>query len=317
MAGKVKIQAFGDADPQLIATTLDTLLDADADSLWVAQGHRLHGADRAGDLWRRTLLAVGDDGIVGAGTVVSSRIHPGRRPASIEVRPDCRRRGIGSQLLAALRTITPDGRPLAGKVRPNSPAAAFVEAHAGLIYQHCGGAIVDPREPAVAAWCAQESSVLEQSSPGLGVGPLTGLDQQRWATVFTQQYIWVHQKWSPVGSRTALLEVAAEELAAVDPEISTVGWIGDRPAAVVWVFRADDVALEVVAETVQRNEANGILMLGAAVARTLSAASRAGIGELEFDGHHSDPQLAPILQQLPISRANPLNLVEIRPTEPG
>lgn len=120
MAGKVKIQAFGDADPQLIATTLDTLLDADADSLWVAQGHRLHGADRAGDLWRRTLLAVGDDGIVGAGTVVSSRIHPGRRPASIEVRPDCRRRGIGSQLLAALRTITPDGRPLAGKVRPNS-----------------------------------------------------------------------------------------------------------------------------------------------------------------------------------------------------
>lgn len=146
---------------------------------------------------------------------------------------------------------------------------------------------------------------------------MTGLDQQRWATVFTQQYIWVHQKWSPVGSRTALLEVAAEELAAVDPEISTVGWIGDRPAAVVWVFRADDVALEVVAETVQRNEANGILMLGAAVARTLSAASRAGIGELEFDGHHSDPQLAPILQQLPISRANPLNLVEIRPTEPG
>ncbi len=137
------------------------------------------------------------------------------------------------------------------------------------------------------------------------------------ATVFTQQYIWVHQDWSPVGSGSALLEVAAEEMAAVDPEISTVGWSGDRCAAVVWVFRVDDVALEVVAETVRRNESGGIAGLRAAVARTLGVAASAGISRLEFDGHLTDPHLAPILRQLPVSETNPLDLVEIRPAEPG
>jgi hypothetical protein len=47
---------------------LEELLDADADPLWVSQGHAWHGADRAAPRWKRTLSRPsGDSGETGEG----------------------------------------------------------------------------------------------------------------------------------------------------------------------------------------------------------------------------------------------------------
>ncbi|MDQ1743866.1 MAG: hypothetical protein QOE23_2205 [Pseudonocardiales bacterium] len=44
------------------------LLAPDSDPLWAAQGHLLHGADRDGERWRRTLVAREGNRVVAAGT---------------------------------------------------------------------------------------------------------------------------------------------------------------------------------------------------------------------------------------------------------
>lgn len=313
MTNDVVFRPFLDTD----APALDSLLDTAADSLWVAQGHTLHGSPRAGARWRRTVVGVVNDVLVGAGSVASNRVHPGRQSAAIEVRSDRRRRGIGTRLLAELAAIAPDDLPMAGKVRPDSPAAHFVDAVGGRNYQRCRGEVVDPRESAITAWCGQGSAAQERAAPGMRVGPLSALARDRWPAIFAEQYLWVHEDWSPVGSPSALLGVATEEVADADPELSTGVWSADRLAAVVWAFRIGDDAVDVVAETVRRNESDGAAGLRAAVARTLGVAASAGISRLEFDGHLTDPHLAPILRQLPVSETNPLDLVEIRPTGPG
>ncbi|MGH8990132.1 MAG: GNAT family N-acetyltransferase [Acidimicrobiia bacterium] len=91
-----------------------------------------HGEVSAGQVWLRALAAVVDGEAVGGGAVWSSRWHPARLWAYVEVTPDRRRRGVGTALLAALRRLAePDGRPLRTKVRDHHPSGAFATA-AGL-----------------------------------------------------------------------------------------------------------------------------------------------------------------------------------------
>lgn len=95
---------------------LDGLLDAAPDPLWRSQGHRLHGPDRDGATWRRTVIVEDDGLVVGAGTIAVNAVHPTRYNAAVEVAPDHRRRGIGASLLSALRRLRSEPLPLAGKV---------------------------------------------------------------------------------------------------------------------------------------------------------------------------------------------------------
>lgn len=117
---------------------LDGLLDAAPDPLWRSQGHRLHGPDRDGATWRRTVIAEDDGLVVGAGTIAVNAVHPTRYNAAVEVAPDHRRRGIGASLLSALRRLRSEPLPLAGKVRERDIAArAFVTVSGGRPYQRC------------------------------------------------------------------------------------------------------------------------------------------------------------------------------------
>ena len=77
--------------------------------------------------WRRTLVAE-DDGVpVGAGTVFAQSLHPRRLWLYLEVAPTARRRGIGSALLAALRSAAEQARA-AGEVTTTALKTRFAVA---------------------------------------------------------------------------------------------------------------------------------------------------------------------------------------------
>jgi GNAT superfamily N-acetyltransferase len=92
----------------------------------------LHGPARDGEAWRRTVVAVDGDDVVGVGSAAASRQHPGSAPVAVVVSPRRRRNGIGSALLAAVREeiagFAPP--PLWSTVDSRDPAAAgFAAAH--------------------------------------------------------------------------------------------------------------------------------------------------------------------------------------------
>lgn len=304
------------------AGTLDTLLDADADPLWVAQHHGLHGPDRDGERWRRTLIATtGGDGaedvVVGAATIARGSVHPDRYSCAIEVHPAWRRRGAGRALLAAVRAARPAPLPLVSKVRPSDTAAlALLAAAGGGVRQRCPGQVVDPADPAVRAWSREHA----QGPPGLEVASLEGLSAEQVTAAFTEQYLWVHAAWSPVhrgAPRRALARVAASVAAEADRSVSSGAWWRGRLVATVLAFAAQD-GWEVVAETVPADPAaagapagvDGVALLRPALARTFAQTAERGGGPVELDGHVDDPHLQPALATVPTAALRPLLLVQ-------
>ena len=161
--------------------------------------------------------------------------------------------------------------------------------------------VVRPGDEAVRAWCAAHTGA---------AGAMTGADRRELGAAFADLYRWIHESWSPVGSGAALAEVSAGMVSDLDDDLSSGVWRGDRLVAAAFVFR-DGARLECVAETMRRDEPDGIGALGAAVARTLTAAAAAGIAAVEFDGHDSDAHLAPLVATLPAAYPHPLLLVAL------
>lgn len=242
---------------------VDSLLDPDSDALWRSQGHGLHGHDRDGAAWRRTVVALKSDVVVGVGTVARNRVHAGRYSVAVEVAAGQRRHGLGTLLLNAVRDLRPEPLPLAGKVRERDTASlGFTQSCGALRYQRCPCPTVDPRA-AVAALAADD--------PGAGaVRPLVGCDPDVPLSAFTDIYRWVHEPWSPVTDDAALAVAAASAVSDADLALSHGCWQGPSLAAVAFAFRDVD-HLDITAETVTRHQLGGHAALRAALAATMAA----------------------------------------------
>jgi acetyltransferase (GNAT) family protein len=287
---------------------VEDLLDADADPLWVAQGHRLHGEAGDGDRWRRTLIAERAGRVVGAVTIARNRVHPGRYNLAVEVEAASRRRGLARTLIEQARLQAPQPLPMAGKLRPSDPAGvALLRSIGGRTYQRCPGLCPDPTAPEVRAWSAHNAS-----TPDAVVAPLAELAPADWDDLWFRQYLWVHQDWSPA-AEAPLRELAHHLVAEADPELSTITVRGARVDAVSWVFDAHDGTVEIVAETTERDTGSGVPDVAAGLARSLSLLAERGVRKAAIDGHLTDPHLGPVLGTFPPVPREPLDLVEIDP----
>lgn len=298
------IRPYTDADQPRI----DALLDADADPLWVAQGHRLHGAVREGERWRRTLIAERAGRVVGAVTVARNPVHPGRYSLAVEVDPAARRRGLGRRLVERARFLVPERLPLAAKLRPaDSAGLALLHGLGGRIYQRCPGLCPDPSAPEVMAWA-------ERNAPadGAAVVALCDLARTEWDELWVRQYRWVHEEWSPAAEQP-LRDLARNVVDEADPELSTIAVRRAVVEAVAWVFPEAKDTAAIVAETCERRATSGALDVAAGLARSLSRLRERGVRAVQIDGHVSDPHLAPVLDTLPAVPRVPLYLVEIGP----
>ncbi|MBV9821372.1 MAG: GNAT family N-acetyltransferase [Actinobacteria bacterium] len=286
---------------------VEELLDADADRLWTAQGHRLHGEALDGARWRRTLVAERNGRVVGAATVASNRIHPGRYNLAVEVAAGSRRQGLGRTLVELARPLAPEPLPLSGKLRPADPGGrGLLAALGGRTYQRCPGLCPDPTEPSVRAWVA---GTLVPPDAVLPLGELSLVER---AELWVRQYRWVHQDWSPA-AEGPLRELAPELVADAEPELSTITVRHSQVIAVSWVFDAPDSSAEIVSETTERSVPGGVAAVAAGLARSLSLLAERGVRRAEIDGHDSDPHLAVVLGGFPPVPREPLDLVELAP----
>lgn len=174
-----------------------------------------------------------------------------------------------------------------------------------MTYQHSDGVTLDPSSADVLVWSA--GPVMPH---GARLEPLDGWAPERLADGFVEQYLWVHDPWSPVTSLDALIDVARLTVDEHDAALGTAAFISNRLAALVLAFPTGDHQLEVVAETQSRLEPHGHTLLAAALARTIQAAAATGMKAIEFDGHVTDPHLHPLLQAVLRTTTNPLLLVE-------
>lgn len=284
---------------------VDSLLQPSADPLWVKQFHALHGPDRDGSGWSRTMVAVDTDGrMVGCATVAESLLHGSRLPCAIDVAPHARRRGIGTRLLKEMRALRlDDSRPLSTKVRQrDSVAMAFVSAVGGRMYQRSPGIVVNPRATGIQQWV--------QSRPVYGCRNLEETPIPELAQAFAALYEWIHRPWSPVTSEEVLSQTAAMEASDIDRAGSAGFWRDGQLLAVAFAFDSTE-GVEVVAETIRPDEPGGIDAVADAVAMVIGSAERRDRGFVAFDSHLSDPHLQPVLAALPHVRTHPLDLIEI------
>ncbi len=146
------------------SAALDSLLDSDADDLWLNQFHALHGPANAGPDWRQTLVAAdSDDAMIGCATVVTNPLHPGRLPCAVEVSPRHRRQGVGTQLASAIRKLVISERGssvvLSTKIKASNAAGqTFAVRLGGRRYQRAPGVTVDPSDPVVQQWLSSGPS---------------------------------------------------------------------------------------------------------------------------------------------------------------
>jgi hypothetical protein len=169
-------------------------------------------------------------------------------------------------------------------------------------YQRSPCPQLDPSSAEIRAWCTQYPA---------DVTSLETLDPSGVATAFADLYRWIHEGWAPIGSEPALK--AMSELVTADAEraLSRGLWRDGRLVAVAFAFPAEPKRVECVLETVRRDEADGFAAVAAVLAGVLIAAGDAGLGEVELDGHDTDPHLAPVVATLPPHHDNPLLPVEL------
>lgn len=308
---QIRVWAMDDAD------AIDALLDPEPDPLWAGQGHRLHGEPREGERWRRTWLAVRDGDVLGAVTLGRNWVHPARYSCAVEVAPGARRRGVGRRLVEHALAVRPEPLPLNGKVRERDPAGRGLSDTLGATsYQRSPCPRLNPPAPDVRAWC--ETAWCETYDAD--VASFEAMDSTQIASAFAELYRWIHEGWAPVGPEHALAAMCEQLAAETDRALSRGLWRDGRLVAAAFMFRAEAGRAECVVETLRRDEPEGTAAVAAVVAGVLGAAREAGRREVEFDGHDTDPHLAPVVAGLPPHDDDPLlvvELVDLVGTRPG
>lgn len=296
----IVVRGFVEAD----RAGVEALRDGDPDPI-AGQRQSLHGPDRDGPRWRRTLVAVHGDRVLGAASATRSLVHPARLPAAVEVAPGVRRRGIGTRLVAALSELAE--RPWRGKVHTDDPAAhGFALALGATTFQRCLCPVLDPADPELRAWSERYD---------VGSDDLTGLSPTELLAAWTDFYEWIHAPWAPTGPRAVLVEAFGPLVAGIDRALSAGVWRGERLAAVAFAMPGAGGRVDLCAETLRPDEPAGTALVVVALAgclRRLAAAGPRVAAEAHLDGHVTDPHLGPLVGGLPARSARELLLVELR-----
>ena len=183
------IRTYLEEDAVAVGALLDSACPDDAT---LASISAIHGPDLdSEDRWRRTLVFVHHEDIVGAGTLLASARHPSRYVLVVLVAPDARRRGVGSKLLAELVGLG-DGRRLLARVREDHTAATtFLRARGFHVLMRSRVDVVDPNDPRVQAWiAATPPSLIESNIP-----------REELAIAHEAAYAAEHACWSPTTER--------------------------------------------------------------------------------------------------------------------
>lgn len=288
-------------------TAVASLLGPHPDPHWLAQRSGIHGIGPRPDRYAITLVAELTGQVVAVATLYENRYHRDRYPATVEVRPDHRRQGIGRQLVHALLAHRPHPLPLEVKLRDaNTDAMAFATHLNMTTFQHCPVPTLDPTDPQIRSWAESVTTPAGAT--------ILGLDEWRTEPIvdaLVDQYEWMHQAWSPMSDREVISQIWRRYVDAADAHLTTLAIVNQRVAAVA-LISVEDSSIEGNVETTTRDEPDGTALVTACLAQSILRMSDAGHREGTFDGHDDDPHFIPALNAVPNITTDPISLLELR-----
>ena len=249
-------------------------------------------ADLWRDAWTRAVVAVDTTraAVVGFAMVWTSRVHDGHAHVRVLVRPDLRRRGIGTALVRAAAALLPRRIPLLARGYVGDAELAFAASFGSRTIQ-----VVPPAEIRTDAREVLRPDASVVSGQAVVAARSVGLAAlgDAWALA----YEWTHADWSPVapGFADALTEDFADE---VDLDATAVALDAAGSITAVSVVFTDVSPPILCAETTARDTPDGERLVEACVRASLDTLAARGVPHVEFDGHVSDPHFHPVWTHL-------------------
>lgn len=263
--------------------------------------------------WRRSLLALVDNQIVGVASIAQS-------PATdsyfceIDVVASHRRRGIGTRLFAAIHSLTDPGLPVLARAMPSHPLRrAFADSLGYSVLTRCPAPFIDPTTPAAQDW------IDRQNLPaGNRTVPLHDQPIQKVGDAWSIYFDWAHRPFGTVHA-DRIPRMWQEYSNGVDPATSMITLDGaDTIVAFSLVsLNAWDGRTFIVAETVHHDQADGSQLLKATVAASLSALAEREIHRVQLEGHTTDPHIPDLVASLPPGDSDPMEILRLDPPRDG
>jgi GNAT superfamily N-acetyltransferase len=249
----------------------------------------IHGPDvESRDRWRRTLVFVRAEQILGAATLLASARHPSRYFVVVLVARDVRRRGIGSALLVESVKFG-DGRPLLARVRESDPAGiGFLRARGFDVLMRNRVGVVDPNDQRVQAWIFETPPTPVESRAS----------RQELARAHEEAYAAEHATWAPATERS--LEESLRLFCGASWLLETACVIRGqgRIAAVAGLHGPPLAPSEAELFLIAGSATGDAAALRAAVAAELNLAQSLG-ATVSIEADDANHQLGQILDELP------------------
>ncbi len=211
-AGAPTIRPYAESDRSAIEALVRARFGTDH-PLMIKRSLSLHLPSPDGGPWHRTLVADQDGGVVGVGSAIGMPWHPRIVLADVMVAEAVRRRGIGTALLAQVRTEarSAGNQKLFSQIRPNSVGGrAFAEARGFRHVMRSRMWRFDPDDPAIRAWADRAM----EGAHGYRIDDAVESTNPRVGSAIRDLYDWMHADWNPLGPVSA-----SEVSAAFGPQI--------------------------------------------------------------------------------------------------
>ncbi|HHW82461.1 MAG TPA: GNAT family N-acetyltransferase [Actinomycetales bacterium] len=248
------------------------------------------------------MVAEDEDGsILGFAYRFRSQMHPTRYWATVRVREDARRKGLGTLLLAEIAKSRENPFPFYIRVREDNPALEWARTLGGKVFQENPPMEIPLNDVANLEWLRQ----LPDAPEGVQIVSAAELDHETVLNAFLDTYRWVHEDWSAPASREIVESVYGADLHDdLDRDISSfavrgLGTPEQEVLAGIYTFPESSTALDAVGETVARDTPDADQIMAAVLKRTARAATEKNYEVLDLDGYASDIHLEPLVRSAP------------------
>ena len=253
--------------------------------------------------------------LVGHATARPVQLFEHEQFCDVQVDAGRRREGIGTALWAALERAVPAGEGLVCRVlHADAEAVGFVGSIGHDLVEHCPAPQADLTSEAWSAWCAEQPVPDGAVAVGSDGVPEADLEE-----AFVDYYVWAHEPVGALRPRPVVAAASAGLGEDLDHAVSTLVLRGGRVVALALVFSEPpwDGIVRVLTETPRVDEPDGVHLVAAALARTLTLLADRGVRLVELEGRTFDPHLPAVVATFPPHDSNPMSVVRLHRSDRG
>ena len=248
------------------------------------------------------VVAEADGGsVLGFAYMFRSKMHPSRYWATVRVRDDQRRQGLGTKLLGAVAKERLAPLPFSFRGRDDDPALQWLRSLKGREFQSNPPMALPLDDEANREWFAH----LPDAPEGVQVVSANELDYETVLNSFLDTYRWVHEEWSLPASREYVASVYGPDLQDdLDKDVASfavrdLGTPEQQVLAGLWVFHESLTTLDAVGESVRKDDPDADQLVAAVLKRAAHTAIEKNFESLNLDGYATDRHMYPLVRSAP------------------